>query len=58
MNIIECPIPLPLMLALRELLKLLTGRYPRAVVQGHRDFPDVAKACPCFDVRAWLKGGQ
>lgn len=46
------------MLALRELLKLLTGRYPRAVVQGHRDFPDVAKACPCFDVRAWLKGGQ
>ena len=20
---------------------------------GHRDLPDVAKACPCFDVKAW-----
>lgn len=43
------------MQALRELLKVLASRYPRAVIQGHRDFPDVAKACPCFDVRAWLK---
>jgi N-acetylmuramoyl-L-alanine amidase len=28
---------------------------PHAMIQGHRDFPNVAKACPSFDVRAWLK---
>lgn len=27
--------------------------HPKAVVQGHRDFPNVAKACPCFDVKPW-----
>lgn len=27
---------------------------PKAKIQGHRDFPNVAKACPSFDVRAWL----
>lgn len=27
---------------------------PGARIQGHRDFPNVAKACPSFDVRAWL----
>lgn len=33
----------------------LTERYPKAEVLGHRDFPNVSKACPCFDVREWLK---
>jgi N-acetylmuramoyl-L-alanine amidase len=33
----------------------LTEKYPTAEVLGHRDFPDVAKACPCFDVKEWLK---
>jgi N-acetylmuramoyl-L-alanine amidase len=33
----------------------LTERYPGAEVLGHRDFPGVAKACPCFDVKEWLK---
>ncbi|MPS74025.1 MAG: lysozyme [Chryseobacterium sp.] len=32
---------------LRELRKL----YPNAVIQGHRDFPKVNKACPCFDAK-------
>lgn len=41
--------------SLAKLVRLLHGRYPKAVIQGHRDFPDVAKACPCFDVKAWLK---
>jgi N-acetylmuramoyl-L-alanine amidase len=27
---------------------------PGAKIQGHRDFPNVAKDCPSFDVRAWL----
>jgi N-acetylmuramoyl-L-alanine amidase len=33
----------------------LTERYPSAEVLGHRDFPDAHKACPCFDVKEWLK---
>lgn len=27
--------------------------YPDAEVLGHRDLPNVNKACPSFDVRAW-----
>jgi N-acetylmuramoyl-L-alanine amidase len=42
-------------LRLRDLLVDLRVRYPDAEVLGHRDFPDVAKACPSFDVRKWLK---
>lgn len=33
----------------------LTERYPKAEVLGHRDFAGVKKACPCFDVREWIK---
>lgn len=28
---------------------------PDAKIQGHRDFPNVAKDCPSFDVRRWLE---
>lgn len=28
-------------------------KYPDAEVKGHRDFPNVSKACPCFDVGEW-----
>jgi len=41
--------------SLTILLTGLTKLYPGAVVQGHRDFPNVAKACPSFDVKEWLK---
>jgi N-acetylmuramoyl-L-alanine amidase len=36
------------------LLYLLKCVFPKAMVQGHRDFPKVAKACPSFDTRGWL----
>jgi N-acetylmuramoyl-L-alanine amidase len=32
----------------------LTEKYKGANVMGHRDFPDVKKACPSFDVKKWL----
>lgn len=41
--------------ALAKLVRELKTRYPDAIVQGHRDFPNVAKACPSFDVKGWLK---
>jgi N-acetylmuramoyl-L-alanine amidase len=40
--------------SLKVLLGLLAKTYPTATVQGHRDFPHVAKACPSFNVRHWL----
>lgn len=32
----------------------LIHKYPKAKVLGHRDFPNVHKACPSFDVKTWL----
>ncbi len=37
--------------SLKSLIIELQAKYPLAKVQGHRDFPGVAKACPCFDAR-------
>ena len=39
--------------ALRSLLKAMKETYPDAIILGHRDLPNVAKACPSFDVREW-----
>jgi len=41
---------------LEQVLKGLHVLFPLATVKGHRDFPDVTKECPCFDVEAWRKG--
>lgn len=43
-------------IALDILLRLLTRKHKDAIVLGHRDFPEVKKACPCFDVGAWWYG--
>lgn len=43
------------MSTLIRLLDYLNSEFPQAQVLGHRDLPGVKKACPCFDVRAWLK---
>lgn len=39
--------------ALENLLLGLRAKFPKAKILGHRDFPKVAKDCPCFDVREW-----
>jgi len=41
--------------SLRKILSILHSKYPHAVIQGHRDFPKVAKACPCFDAKTEYK---
>lgn len=41
--------------AMKTLVKKLKAKYPTAIICGHRDFPKVHKACPSFDVKAWLK---
>jgi N-acetylmuramoyl-L-alanine amidase len=37
--------------ALLRILTDLKKQFPRAIIQGHRDFPKVAKACPSFDAK-------
>lgn len=34
-----------------KLLKELKSKFPKAKIQGHRDFPNVHKACPSFDAK-------
>lgn len=41
--------------ALQSLMTWICGKYPKAKVRGHRDFPKVSKACPSFDAIAWAK---
>ena len=41
--------------SLRSLLAELKQSYPAAEILGHRDLPNVKKACPSFDVRARVK---
>lgn len=36
------------------IIKELKNKFPDARILGHRDFPNVKKACPSFDVRSWL----
>ena len=38
--------------ALLFVLKKLKQSYPQAIICGHRDFPNVKKACPCFEAKA------
>jgi len=40
--------------AQRVLVKMLRNKYPKAIIQGHRDFDGVSKSCPRFDVKEWL----
>jgi len=40
--------------ALRRLVSEYRAKYPGLVVRGHRDWPNVHKACPSFDVATQL----
>jgi len=42
--------------ALKNLLSTLRLIFPDVIIQGHRDFPNVNKDCPCFDVKSFLRG--
>lgn len=41
--------------ALEGVLKSLRRQFPQARIVGHGELPKVAKACPSFNVQAWLK---
>lgn len=41
--------------SLATLLFTLKELFPKAKIQGHRDFPNVAKSCPSFEVSDWLE---
>lgn len=42
--------------ALVKLLTSLKKKYPDAIILGHRDFPGVKKACPCFNAKEEYNG--
>lgn len=44
--------------SLRTLIRTYQERYPGIVIRGHRDWPGVNKACPSFDVPAWVQAGM
>ena len=37
--------------SLLKLIKQLKAKYPNAKVVGHKDMPNVHKACPCFEAK-------
>lgn len=41
--------------SLLTLIRTYKERYPGIIIRGHRDWPGVKKACPSFNVQAWLK---
>lgn len=41
--------------SMERLVKHYMRRFPDSKVQGHRDFPNVSKSCPSFDVAEWLE---
>lgn len=41
--------------SLKTLVASLLKFYPNATILGHRDFPKVAKACPCFNAKEWAR---
>jgi N-acetylmuramoyl-L-alanine amidase len=41
--------------AMFDLIMRLSHTYPNAEIKGHRDFPNVHKDCPSFNVNQWLK---
>jgi N-acetyl-anhydromuramyl-L-alanine amidase AmpD len=41
--------------AMANLARRLKADFPHVTVRGHRDWPGVKKACPSFDVAAWLR---
>lgn len=40
--------------SLLTLIRTYKANYPSLVIRGHRDWPGVNKACPSFDMGAWL----
>lgn len=49
----ECNFTRAQFTALRAHITDLNQRYPKTTIQGHRDYPNVPKECPCFNVGKW-----
>lgn len=41
--------------SLKALVQAYKAKHPAIKVMGHRDWPNVHKACPCFDTSSWLR---
>lgn len=47
-------------IAMRDIVRELANTYKsdNPEILGHRDWPDVKKDCPSFDVKAWVNAGM
>jgi N-acetylmuramoyl-L-alanine amidase len=52
----DCNYTAPQWRVLANLVRQLRRQYAGCQVVGHRDLPGVGKACPVFDVLAWVDG--
>ena len=41
--------------AQRVLIKALHNKYPKSIIQGHRDFKGVSKSCPRYDAKEFVE---
>lgn len=41
--------------SLKELLDALRIKFPKTIIKGHRDYPNVKKDCPCCNIGEWCK---
>lgn len=41
--------------SMEMLVRQMKAKFPKAEIKGHRDFPNVQKSCPSFEVSEWLK---
>lgn len=42
------------LITMESLVRTMAEIYPDADIKGHRDFENVTKACPSFDVAGWI----
>jgi len=45
----------PQKMMMEILVRNYHNAFPDAEIKGHRDFPNVTKACPSFDVDGWVQ---
>jgi N-acetylmuramoyl-L-alanine amidase len=43
-----------ILLCIKEIIEWADNK--KLIIQGHRDFPNANKACPCFDAKAEYRG--
>lgn len=41
------------LITMSAIVKVISSQFKGIKIRGHKDFPNVAKSCPCFEVLDW-----